>query len=732
MKKFFKKLVFVFSLIFLWNMFLVSLSFAHAKNVEQQIREQQKDQQDKQEKIAESIKLFQTFWQAVYTISWPLIVISWKFMDNDVIYGSFIWMDALLWKIWNVMRTFANYLIWFILIFSIFTLFLWWKLEQYNPIKIIPQLAIATVLVNASWFLIWAMIDIANIMTYSIWTLPLQLADKESVKNQEVPKFWIKFQWKSNFKVWVMDGDKLLPFCEYKPLTDQTWKYIAKGDCVFENQWKYYPYSSWDTIDINNLPNPIKSNTFWHIQEKLWWMTWVLWTMYASLINIWHTVSYPSWSSVAMLWDLIFKLFFLLALLIPLLTLAIILIVRAVLLWMFIIISPIVFLFTPIKNFEKLLWEKWKLVNLVSLIFLPVVVVFALSISFVFLSYLKFQPNSIEKTFWIELKGSTATIPLDWKDGKNKINISYKWDDSASLFANLGSTFAWLIESVFAIAFMWIIVFSALKTSKLTSWIAQSINNFSINMAKAVPIVPMAGWQSISSLGQWIKQVKDLPQTKQSEQYTEKLMPFIEEMQRTMTWSESKYIDIANKNIKEATTDFDNKIDNYNPTPTSTSFASTKINELLKEEEKLKKLSKELGIWTFELESILQKQVKKWNWENKLSTVFNNIKDDLKKAYEELTIKTLKEIIDKNVLSKNITLLQLDEDAKNKLKQLFKKVWITISGAIDQNQETVQALKKLWYQKSEIIQLLAKNVLWQGKVSSEDEKAVWKLVDSLS
>ena len=732
MQKFLKKLLFIFSIVFCWNIFLVNFSFVEAgnpvtSNDKIQVQKQTQDKAKQQEDLAEKVKAFQTFWQALYTITWPLIVIGWKFMDNNVVYGSFIWMDSLLWQIWNVMRTFANYIIWFILIFSIFTLFLWWKLEQFNPIKIIPQLAIAAVLVNASWFLVWAMIDVSNVMTYAVGTLPLQMANKKTVGDQVVPKFGMKLQdnGANAFQVWIMDGKTLLPFCEYKPSTN--WDLIAKSNCAFEYKWKYYAYNSWDTINTNKLWTLIQSkNTFSEIQKKLWWMTWILWTMYASLLNIWSTVSYPSWSWVAMIWDVIFKLFFLLALIIPLFTLAVILIVRAVFLWMFIVVSPIIFLFTPIKNFEKVLWEKWKLTNLVSLIFLPVVVVFALSLSFVFLSYLKFEKTSISDTFWVNLTWSKAIIPLDWKDGQHKITISYKWNDSASLFANMWNTFAWLIENIFAIAFMWIIVFSAFKTSKLTSWIASSINKFSLSMAKAAPVAPFAGWQSISSLWQWISQGKALPWKRQSDQYTQKLKPLIDELQSKMAWSEQENIDNANKTMVAPTTkiagwtsvaSYGNKVNNFK----STSLPKWTVGELLKNNEEFSKLATKLQINETTLRDILGKQDYK---DKNLKDIFSDLKDKLKDVFKNASKKKLKDIINNNVLSKNITLLQLDDDAKNKIKSFFNQLWIIVS-VIWQNEESVKALKVLWFEKKDVIQLLSDNLDWtKSNMKKEDKEKI--------
>ena len=131
-----------------------------------------------QEEITTTIKFYQTLWQALYSITWPFLVIAWKFLTNEIVYGSFLWMDTHLRKLWNIMRVFANYIIWFLLIFSIFSLFLWWKLQKYNPSKVFPSLFVGALLVNMSWFLIALLISLSNIATYAIWYLPLSISKK--------------------------------------------------------------------------------------------------------------------------------------------------------------------------------------------------------------------------------------------------------------------------------------------------------------------------------------------------------------------------------------------------------------------------------------------------------------------------------------------------------------------------------------------------------------------------
>jgi len=186
--RFFKKIIILVSLFSCWTFFLWVNNISYA--VTNTTADNSANNED-----GDKLSLYQTIWQSLYSITWPLIIISWKFMDNSVVYGGFIWMDTLLWKIWNIFRTFANYIIWFILIFSIFTLFMWWKLEKFNPIKLLPKLVISAILVNASWFLIWACIDLSNILTYTVSTLPLKIALKNNdLDKVQIPKFWIVFQ----------------------------------------------------------------------------------------------------------------------------------------------------------------------------------------------------------------------------------------------------------------------------------------------------------------------------------------------------------------------------------------------------------------------------------------------------------------------------------------------------------------------------------------------------------
>ena len=728
MKKIIKKLILLMWFFFVWSFFIWnSITFAESAN-----------KVETSKTVDSKLWLYQTLWRSLYTVTWPLIVIAWQFMDNQVVYWSFIGMDTLLWKIWNVMRTFANYIIWLILIFSIFTLFLGWKFEQFNPIKIIPQLVVSAVLVNASWFLVWACIDVSNILTYSVGTLPLKIAwDKiHDFNNQTIPTFWISLQkWKNTLQTWIYDWKSILPFCEIKTVTwdDNSIKYIwTTWQCVAVEDMKYYIIpDGWITLkkdeNLSWHATVIKWKTFSEIRKKLWWMTWILWTLYWSITNLWADVNYSSGSSTSMTMELILKLLFLFALVIPLFTLAVLLVVRVVVLRMFIIISPIVFLFTSVKNFEKLLWEKWKLSSLCCMVFMPVIVVFALSISFVFLSSLKNM--NISNEFWISWKWSTAFIDINWtKDKSDDINITFnwlKWDSSVnSLFSQLWETLSWIIRSIFSIWFMWTIVFAALKSCKITGWIATSIQNFSQKIAKSAPIIPtwVAGGQSVSSLWAWLEQLESLPQTKQQSQYKKWIGEIIKEYERNTSWTwDRKYIAQTSNAVSTNFTGWSinkEKLKTFN----DNNYWNIKVADLMKGDNKSKKLLSEVASSIWMSSDKLKDLLKDKEW----TTLLNNIKE----IKEEMSLSELKKILSEKVIAWNITLLQLPEVTKDKIKEIFNNNGYEKVTEIWLNKELAQALKKVWFSEDEIIKLLATKITWEwiDWVSDEDiTKIKWFL-----
>jgi len=96
------------------------------------------------------------------------------------------------------------------------------------------------------------------------------------------------------------------------------------------------------------------------------------------------------------------------------------------------------------------------------------------------------------------------------------------------------------------------------------------------------------------------------------------------------------------------------------------------VGELLKNKSEFSKLASDLKVDETTLRNILSDQ--KYKNENLKSVLVGNIKDKLKENFKKASKGELKKLIDTNVLSKNITLLQLDDDTKNQIKAFFKQV----------------------------------------------------------
>lgn len=73
-------------------------------NAGQNISQQQTEQKNMQEWNA----LLETVGKAAYFLIWPLVALAGLAMDNNLVYGSFMQLDAPLWKIWTIVRNLAN------------------------------------------------------------------------------------------------------------------------------------------------------------------------------------------------------------------------------------------------------------------------------------------------------------------------------------------------------------------------------------------------------------------------------------------------------------------------------------------------------------------------------------------------------------------------------------------------------------------------------------------------
>lgn len=133
--------------------------------------------------------------------AWILFAnLAGKFMTNSFVYGSVLWLDKYLYVLWNIVKNFANYLLWFLFLFHIFkTIF---KPDGATDItKKIPKMLMVWVLIQASWFLFAVVIDVSTIAVAGLGSFPSQfLASNQEFSRELLFKDFSEL-WKYTVKV---------------------------------------------------------------------------------------------------------------------------------------------------------------------------------------------------------------------------------------------------------------------------------------------------------------------------------------------------------------------------------------------------------------------------------------------------------------------------------------------------------------------------------------------------
>ena len=242
------------------------------------------------------------------------------------------------------------------------------------------------------------------------------------------------------------------------------------------------------------------------------WYQWAFYSLYSSLLGlatIHIGVPKSTWSVVM---ETLIKTIVWLAYLIPLAILCVVLVMRVGYLWLIIAFSPFIVLASVDNFWIKALEgglkiggmdEKFNLSSVISLLLLPVVVTFTMSLSIVFLSSL---------SEWLSNQWSSETLGIYQTTEDN-----YKCYDIAvtNICIDMPSQdigtwvfdyFSWFIMNIFGIGLMWFMVMTALQSSKFTAKIAKDVQDLSQSMIQSAPIIPLGGDKS-TSLGA----LKELP-----------------------------------------------------------------------------------------------------------------------------------------------------------------------------------------------------------------------------
>jgi len=410
-----KKNIKIFLLLFIVVSFFVWSSFAAETT----------DTTSPVDRLSYSLHIFISISSWVWII---LATLAWKLMTNDFVYWSFLHLDKVLWDLWNVMKNFANFTLWFILIFTIIKNLFKWSFDSSkgDPVKAtkdtIIHTLIAWVLVQMSWFLMAAMLDLSTIATAAVWAIPSQFMASDTGFLQKVGSYIEK------------TNQKLVIDLSSKDTIEKTVR-------IEENPTKEDINEFLDTI----MPGP----------DSVAWTFIFLWASVFNLFELSDTSTNESWTDD--IWDLILSLwinwFVLLSFSLMLALIFVFNLFRVITLWMIIPLMPFVILvavFSKGKD-DKIKWFLGDVLNyqkIVKLVFKPVYMTLVLSIILIVMvlirSLAKANGGFIDLS---EQNNMTVESKQDWSgydsylDVANIAAININWRES---IVDLLVYFIWL------------------------------------------------------------------------------------------------------------------------------------------------------------------------------------------------------------------------------------------------------------------------------------------------
>lgn len=186
-----KKIIYSILALLIWQIFLFNFwgwclriqTYVYAEEVGTTDQESTKDFKEIATNRIQEVSIVK---KIIYIILWPCLRLAGKLVDNSLVYWSIFWFDSVLWNLRNAVKNLANFGLWFIFVYKIWEILIKKKQGDSKIIKeLLTSVLIAWVWIQASWFVMAALIDVSTILTYGIGWLPLSLLSKENLLGKE-------------------------------------------------------------------------------------------------------------------------------------------------------------------------------------------------------------------------------------------------------------------------------------------------------------------------------------------------------------------------------------------------------------------------------------------------------------------------------------------------------------------------------------------------------------------
>lgn len=424
----------------------------------------------------------------VSLLSWIWILFAqwaWEFMTNKWVYGEFIWLDAILWKYWNVVKNIANFWLGFYFVYIIFKWLIDSKSDVVKKLKdSLLWILIAWIWIQTSWFLVAAIVDVSTITLVAVSSLPSQIVSTSPELKHD---FDISLKW-----YFIKTNDMAKDF--------EKWVGIS---LYSQNQWAF------NFLSVNKdlkLDKPIKEEElFDQIMPNGDSVSWPLHYLWLTILKSTSVVSLNSATTnwlMGTIFNIVLQSLTSIVYSLEMMVLFVVAVIRVVYIRIFVVLSPIVFLLRCIKKWDNnfkldFLNEITTNFNLSSFfwnVFKPSIIVLWFSLAIIFATVMNsvIQSNDTLDIWWVK-SSSLPAWSTNWNEKHYITTI-----DTDMVWFTFRSVWKTILDFIMCIITV-ILVYYIIKIAVLmwdgkdfVSTKIQSLQKNVWDLMWALPVMPVA------------------------------------------------------------------------------------------------------------------------------------------------------------------------------------------------------------------------------------------------
>ena len=409
-----------------------------------------------------------------------------EFLSNKWVYGEIIWLDTLLWKLWNLIKNFANFWLWFYFVYKLFEWLIKWEIEKKLKGTLL-WLLVAWVWIQASWFFTAVVLDVSTVTLVATSSLSSQLVSLDESTSENMFR---------NIKG-VIDGgidnsekiENALNISLF-PQNEGAYGLVSTTREVLNSKTEVDKKSIMDQI----LPNA----------ENLSWPLYYLWFFVLKSTNM------PTFDSSkdsiktlkSTILNILIQCWTIMIYSLEMIVLFVVAIMRVIYIWIFIVLSPLVVLLWCIRQANGGKWGneisflKWltKHFNFSSFFwnaFKPAIIVLWFSLAMIFVTLMtKVVTDSADVDVWWEHFTSYVSKEVG---EKKYYTSSVEWDVLSFTLRNSWKTILEVVVSIITVILVYLIISIAVNLwgEDFLSQKAKKVQWLAWDLLWTVPIVPV-------------------------------------------------------------------------------------------------------------------------------------------------------------------------------------------------------------------------------------------------